>query len=349
MPRNLQYASLVLALLVASASLSGAAPLQQKDKAKAGTKQGVKGTTQMAGDNGKIGTTYTLGHGDKAINFTLTSAAYSVDRILDGSSAFMAGADEKFLVLHFTLHNPNKTENMVNWATLTYTAIDSNNVNHQVTGNGSVLFDKDGTHEAAQIVLKPAQKVAFYTALRIPSDVTVPKLIVQMPEALPVLRVYFAKGDIKPLASPFGDPSGVVALREVPSEAGVYYPASTDFDVKLVSGAYSQQVGSYEASEGKRLFVATVSVKNSSLTAKTISWGAFLTGVKTDDGEKTNFAGNRMYKSARDEDASNELQPGEEYTVRILIEIPVGAKVSELRLRENDSARAYLFKVPPVP
>lgn len=68
----------------------------------------VQGTTQLAGDVGVIGKAFTIGKNENAINFTLTSAEFSVSRVTVGEDVYTPKADEKLLVLRYTVHNPQK-------------------------------------------------------------------------------------------------------------------------------------------------------------------------------------------------------------------------------------------------
>lgn len=65
----------------------------------------VLGTTQLPGDFGQIGQTYTLGQREP-INFTLKSAEYAVTPFVVDNNTWVPKADEKLLILHYTVHNP---------------------------------------------------------------------------------------------------------------------------------------------------------------------------------------------------------------------------------------------------
>ena len=310
--------------------------------------RGVKGTVQLAGDNARIGTTYTLGQGYDAINFTLVSAEYQPSRILLADTILPAKADEKFLVLHFTLHNPNNRDFVANWATLRYTAIDSKDVNHVLSGNGSVLLVKEGTFESIKISLKPAQKIAAWTAIRIPADVSIPKLIIQRGDSIPVLRIYFQKGDIKAVQPPFADPNddkGCVAVKEIQGDSGAFYPSKT-FDLKLDSTEYaSKKIGVTPLRAGMKFFIATLTAKNGTMKPQRLFGFTFQTAVKTDDGERTRMLANTILKGKQDDRADMQLQPGEEYTFRILVPVPTNTNVQEFRIGEGEGYRPIVFKV----
>ncbi|HTQ08677.1 MAG TPA: hypothetical protein VMI31_01260, partial [Fimbriimonadaceae bacterium] len=84
----------------------------------------VKGTTQLAGDNGKLGVEYTIGKGNAAINVKLKSVEYSISRRIDGDLVDWPKPNEKFLVLHFNIHNPNHFQVTTNGYSLKFTAVD---------------------------------------------------------------------------------------------------------------------------------------------------------------------------------------------------------------------------------
>ncbi|MDR3687780.1 MAG: hypothetical protein P4L46_00255, partial [Fimbriimonas sp.] len=307
-------------------------------------KQYVKGTPQIAGDNGKVGVTYTIGKGAWAINFTLLSAEYSTARILDGNDIVWPQNTEKFLVLHYTLQNPNPTNLTANFWTLKWTAIDSGDVNH----DGLATFQKEGTQKTDQINIKPGQKLAYVSAIKIPSDVSIPKLIIQRGEGAKVLRLYFKKGEIKPLAPTLADPAdplGATVRKEIlvaPGESGALSPF---FDVKLDSSDYEDTIGVVKPQTGNRFFVAKVIVHNSGLHNWVLNGFSIPSSIKTDDGEKTGWAHPDIFKTARNEGVDMQLDGGQDYTVRVILQVPQNVKVTELRLRGNEVCRPLLFKI----
>ena len=90
--------------------------------------QVVQGTTQLRGDTAQFGTTFTVGK-QHPINFTLRSAEFTVERVNHGVRHVAPAADEKLLVLHFTLHNPRQQDYPLAPGALqgmpTFTAVDA--------------------------------------------------------------------------------------------------------------------------------------------------------------------------------------------------------------------------------
>ncbi len=300
----------------------------------------TKGTTQMAGAEAVIGTAYTLGK-IGAINFTLDSAEFRVERVNIGEETDAPKADEKLLVLNYTVHNPNKELLQYDWGTLKFTAVDVQNVNHESVGRVARI----GTGESVSLELKPGQKLGVFTAVVVPAKGVVPKLIVQHPEGGPVLR-YDLRKVVKALVAPFADSAdaaGATAKNEVVAEVGKFYPL-LKWDIKLASAAYvAGPLGEHEVAEDQRFFVATVALKNASSLTISYDTATFAPILIASDDEKSEHGG-RMLKTARNEYAGGELKPGQEYTARFAFAIPKNVTAKTLQLLEPES-RVYSFDV----
>ncbi len=303
----------------------------------------VAGTAQLAGGEGELGKTYTLGK-NNPINFTLRSAEYTVSRVTVGSHVYAPNAGEKLLVLHYTVQNPTKREQGIDYSSFKFTAVDAKDVN-QLFNN---YIAREGSSEIYQAQLKPAQKIDLIAAWAVPAAGPIPKLIVERESGAPVLR-YDLRGKAKPLVAPFADPadsSGATALQEVSAAAGTYYPLKT-FDMRLESVSFSSDpIDKKAPAEGKRYLVATLSIKNASgPTAREAgySYSNFKFDLKDADGEKTNFNGYLM-KAGRDEHADGSLKPGEEYKFRVYFELPQNLSGQTLYASEGDS-RTYAFDI----
>lgn len=301
----------------------------------------VKGTTQLAGDNGQIGVTYTIGK-SSPLNITLTDSEYTVVRISEGDVAIAPTGEEKLLVLRYTVQNPNSMETECDWGSLSFTAVDQSNNNHEATG---ILNAETG--QRLSIVLKPAQKVSAIAVFRVPAQGQVPKLIVERASGEPVLR-YDLRGKVKPLPALFAapeDPTGATARAEaIPAEMGRFYPLMR-FDAKLVSAAYaSGPFGEHEASEGNRFLVAVFTIKNQGRAKADYDWGIFPATLWTADGEKAEAR--CVLKSARNEGAGGSLSPGEEASIRVVFELPKEMAAKAISFAE-DASRSYRFEVKP--
>lgn len=331
-----------LMFAVSTASFGAAKP---KKPATAIDMSRTKGTTQLAGDNGKMGVTYTIGKGDHAVNFTLKSAEYEPNRVLTQRNTYLAKEDEKFIRLHFTFQNPNRRKITAYHATLKFTFVDDKGVNH----NNLRILSKEGEIAPAFYEMLPAQKGDFYAVFLVSADTPIHKLIVQNRTDEPVLRLYFKDGDIKPVPAPFADPAdptGSTVISEAVVDTNTVFPMGV-FDFKVLSDEYiTTPIGNLKPRKGKQFYVATVEAGNPSTTIKlNLNSGAFKVSVKTDDGEKSSFDFTRMFKTKRDEVHRDDLEPGDKYTCRLIIEIPLDVKVTAMRFLPGTNMRSILVNV----
>jgi hypothetical protein len=118
-----------VSLLLSGAVAASAATV--KKSAKPAPKPAPKsGTVQLAGDNGVFGTVYSINKGNP-IYFRLKSVEFTTNQVTIGENLYVPSAEEKLMVLHFTVQNPQKTEQFVRWDTLRFTAADAMNTNHE--------------------------------------------------------------------------------------------------------------------------------------------------------------------------------------------------------------------------
>ncbi|HWG84138.1 MAG TPA: hypothetical protein VNT60_01550, partial [Deinococcales bacterium] len=202
--------------------------------------QAVQGTTQLAGGEGALGKTYTLGKDNQALNFTLDSAEFSVTRVTMGGYVYAPKPNEKLLILRFTVQNPTKSEARLAYHSFKMTAVDATDINHEMDS----YIAREGTSDIIDVALKPAQKIQAYSVIKVPAAGPIPKLIVARGSGsnTPVVR-YDLRGKVKALTAPFAettDASGVTAAETVTAKAGTYYPGK-NFDLKLDSVAFSSE------------------------------------------------------------------------------------------------------------
>ena len=305
----------------------------------------VLGTKQLPGDFGQVGITYTIGQLDPT-NFTLLSAEYHADRFVVSDNAWGLDAGEKVLVLNYTVQNPTKDDQECYWGSLRFTAVDSRDVNH--TDIQTVIRTGDPS-DSINLSLKPAQKLNLTTAIVVPANGVIPKLIVSREEEAAVIR-YDLRGKVKPIPAPFADPAdptGATARKEVPAVAGAIHPIGL-FDARLEETGYTTQtLNDTEPEEGHRFFTAIFTIKNTTQTERAYYWGTFEPMLRDADGEKVDY-NQTMLKASRDEAASGDLAPGEEARVRFFFSMPEGVAAKSVSLKESDS-RSVVFDVPATP
>lgn len=304
----------------------------------------VQGTAQLAGGDGALGKTYSLGKTTNALNFTLAALEYGLAPITMGTNVYAPKADEKLLVLRYTVQNPQKSDTSLYYGSFKMTALDAKDINHEL--NSDVV--RDGTTEIYNAQLKPAQKINLLAVLVVPAAGAIPKLIVERGDGSPVLR-FDLRGKVKGLVAPFADPadsSGSSALVEVPAQAGVFYPMF-NFGGKLESVAFSQDKMDGKAPDaGKRYLIATFAIKNLlGTTAQPVSYSysSFKFQLLSAEGDRQTFSG-YLIKAARDEHADGSLKSGEEYRFRVYFTLPSDLAAKTLSVSEGVS-RAYNFDV----
>jgi hypothetical protein len=312
-----------------------------KPPVKPPTQTGVKGATQLAGDNGQIGQNYMIGPKGEELVFTLTGVEYTVARVMltgGAETAALPKADEKVLILRYSVQNPQKSDQFVNALGLTITAVDAKDVNHVANFMG-----RQGGTDSVNITLKPAQKLDVFTAITVPAAGPVPKLIIQRGEGTAVLR-YDLRGKVKQLAAPFAaDAAGASARTEVTATPATFYPLMR-FDARLDSTAFSSAaLGEHTLEEGQRFLLATVTLKNMHLDPSEYSAGEIRGEVTLASGEKVEARG--LLHATRPEETRGEVKPGAMATVRLFFVVPNGDAPKTLRLQETEESRAYIFDI----
>lgn len=300
------------------------------------------GTAQLPGDNGQLGQVYTISKGDPKF-FRLISAEYTVGHVVIGNILYSPKADEKLLVLHFTVQNPNKTtELFVRYDQLRFMAYDAANTGHEPEG----AWGDEQSHANVDLNLKPAQTVSAYAVIRVPAKGPIVKLMVQpnTDNDGPLLRYMFTD-QIKPLQAPFADPAdatGYTALTTVPAQLGTPYPL-TSFDmtiekIKTVTTAVQDDA----PPDGGAFLVATVLFKNMAPTESFLRYDQFLPVLTSTDGAELKYEG--MVLATAKQSVEQNIKPGAQMRVRLYFTVPQGATPKTLDLRDSDS-RTYEWEV----
>jgi hypothetical protein len=330
-------------MLLACLAAAQAAPAKSKAKKAPAKKPAptvkhyVQGTTQLSGENAQFGTTYTLCK-DNPINVTLKSAEYSVAQLPIGDDIYYPNADQKLLVLHYNLHNPQKSEIGLNWSNFQITAVDSNDQNWEYIGAAGV----ESTKATLDMSAKPAQKIDVYTAILVPAKGEIPKLIFKAHDER-VLR-YDPRGKVKPLEAPFADPAdktGATALNPVPGKPGIFYPLG-NWSIRFDEVSFADKaLNGNEPGENSRFLVLGLTAKNSSQSRNTINWSTFQPTVTDKDGNTLSWNQDTL-KSSRDETIDSDVDPGHEIKFRHYYAVPNDLPLKDYSIKEREG-RAYLF------
>lgn len=295
----------------------------------------VLGTNQMAGDDGKLGLTYTIGK-QNPMNVTLTGAEFTVERFNCGGYALAPGKDEKLLILSYTVHNPNKEITHYDSGTLKFTTVDQEDVNHE---GSNLVTRREGT-DALSFDLKPAQKIECRTAIIVPAKGTVPKLIVAHASGGAVLR-YDLRPILKPLAAPFAG-EGMDALSEIKANVGEYMPLMYYSAKYLSNGFQESRFGPTTIGDDKVFFLPKFTVKKQTTTGHILRFKCL---AITEDGDR--YEAWSIAKASVDEHAASNMEPGQETSIRMVIQVPKKAKIKEVRFWEEQEkpSRVYIYSV----
>jgi hypothetical protein len=338
--------TLTLSLLICG--IAGAAT-KPKPKLKP-AKPAPKPSVQLAGDNGVFGTVYAIKK-EGTLYFRLKSAEYTTDQVVMGDSLYVPKSDEKLLVLHFTVQNPQKSEQYVRWDSLNFTAVDSMNNNHD--GNNDWGDDDAKDHAKIAMSMKPAQTINVLTVITVPAKGSIPKLMV-LPgsDNGPVLRyimnpdpkapVQNKPGSLKAPIVDSADATGYTAIETVPGVVGTAYPYG-NFDTTVEKFDYSTSaVGDYTPEDGGRLLLVTVLMKNESPSDQFLRYDTVAPVLTSTDGEELKY--DDMFLATGNRPFAQNVKGLAEVRVRMLFEVPKDATPKTLALKENES-RTYEFAV----
>jgi hypothetical protein len=330
----------LIAMSLTACAVAFAAPKKKSahKPVKKPTPRVVLGTKQLSGDQAVLGQVYTLGK-ESAMNITLNRVEYSTDRLRFGEEAKIPGADEKFLVLYYTLHNPLGHEQLVRFDTFEFTAVDSTDTNRESPRNVGV----ESTQQELDVNLKPGQKINAYTFIPVPAKATVPKLIIKAREEM-VLR-YDLRGKVKPLSGPAVDPAdkdGASALGEVPAQFGKTYQMGV-FDVTINSAEYSTKARpDQELEEGARNFIVSGTVKTAHPREQLLRFDSIQVTYTDQDGADISFSQD-LIAASRDASFETNLAFGKEVKVRFPVKVAKDQNVMRMSIGQGESPRTYVY------
>lgn len=301
------------------------------------------GTPQLPGENGEMGQVYIMRKANP-LYFRLLSADYTTRQVRIGDSTYVPNANEKLLVLHFSIQNPQKTgELLARFDTLKFTAVDAMNVNHDFCGD----WGDAETHNSLGISLKPSQKIEVYTVITVPAKGVVPKLMVQSPVDNDggVLR-YDLHGKVTSLPEPIADPadaSGATALTTVPGKLNEAYPYA-NYSVTVEKFDFTtDKIQDEDPPDGGRYLLVTLLVKNESGGDAVLRFDTFAATLTSTDNENLDFGGDLLLASAYRK-LDQQVKPGAETRIRMYFKVPKDVTPKTLALKENES-RTYEFAV----
>lgn len=303
---------------------------------------GAAGNGQLDGNRSKLGQTSTLGK-RSPLNVTLRSAAYSIRPFSVGLTTVVPEAGEKLLVLRYSIQNPQKSDVPYYWGSVRFTAVDPQDRNHTLNFNVA----REGTTDALQVTLKPAQKIDAVAVLKVPANLPIHKLLVERGEenTTSILR-YDLKGNVAALPAPFAepsDPSGATARDVIPASVRTFYPApSLDLNVESIA-LTTQAIAGRTPASGQQFLLITVLVKNTLNRPLDFYWGTLRSEVRGAD-ERVFTWNNQVLGASTDEAVQAQLKPGETRRMRYFYEVPRNEPLTTLSFKEGNG-RTYRFSL----
>ncbi|WP_309714601.1 hypothetical protein [Armatimonas sp.] len=298
----------------------------------------TKGTAQLPGDNGKLGVTYQLGEKDRELHFTLESAQVA-PYYKTPEAAVVAGADQRLLLLTFTVQNPQKMTDMtVNSSAFTFTAVSPDDKNFLASGP---LYQPENS-KSYQTALKPAQKVRLQVVLPIYATGPVRKLIVQRGSGA-VLR-YDLSEQIGKMKTSFS-PDSLELLSEVKVEFGKPFDVSgLEAEVQAVT-IHENPVGKYKPYQDFRIFTVQLKLTNLLARPQQLNWNTLKPTLTDEDGQK--LAWQTDYLSLVNKLSINqEVLPGEFVRGLLVFKALKNQKPIKLRLLEERANRTAIITIP---
>jgi hypothetical protein len=266
---------------------------------------------------------------------------YRATAVRAGSSLIRPAADEKLLVVRFTLRNPGSKETWLSWSSVSFRAVDAKGMNREDLQE----FFNEQTGESVDASLQPNQKIDAYTVITMPARGPATLLRAQAEDGNPL---EFALGSaVAALQPPFADPTdptGASALAEVPAAIGESIMVG-NFSMSVEKVAYTRgPIQESGPSKGSQFLVANLRVKNQAPADQPLAWDSFDFTLRAPDGDDVPWNG-ELLAAKRDDTVEVTATPGREIALRIYFEVPLELRPAALFAREGAGGRGYLIDV----
>lgn len=336
MLRVLAIASILAIGFLPEVGVGQAKPKPKTNPPKPAATAPTKGTVQMPGDNGKVGVTYQLGAKGDELHVTLDSAELAT-RFNVMEDTYVARANQRLLVLTYTVHNPQKRDMSVGWASVKFTAVSPDDENFECS---SYLYHPE-RRTRFDISLKPAQKSKVMVVFPIHGTGPVTKLIMQRGDA-PVVR-YDLRTALKPLKSTFS-PNGIDLLQagtgtlNQPFDVGPW-----DIVVEKIEKV-TGQVGAYSSNDEQDLFLVTAKFTNTLLRPHNLTWNTFEPSVTDENGEALDWVSD-FYTMTGNKTLNMDVDGGATVRGKWVFAGPKSFVGQTLKLKHNETERTISVKL----
>lgn len=315
--------------------------------------EGTIGTKQMAGTDGQVGVTYSLKDKDfvPRFNINLTNVTYSTKRFSFDDTTGAALTGEKYLVIRYTVHNPNKEDVEMpayGMASKLFQAVGSDNKTYEPqdwcwnTFLDLPVLLPGKKYPSGDLKLKPGQKSETVVALiPLPSDITVPKLVVKRGRVGTKEEVvrFDVRDKVKSDFGIFADPANPFTPKEeVAAQAGTAYPLTnlefTISDLKRESGPLRQDI---VAEEGKEFLTGVIALKNISPQTRYM-WvdSKPVITLVDEDGEKVSFDSSYLKMNRTEDITVGNVEPLDSRKGVFYFEVPKNDKYKQILIHERN-------------
>jgi hypothetical protein len=276
--------------------------------------------------------------GGSSLGLTLRRVEYRATPIRAGSEMIVPGADEKLLVVRFSLRNPGCEETWVDYSCLSFIAVDALGMNRECCGD--LLNEQTG--ESMNTSLLPGQRIDAYAVITLPARGPDTGLVALGADGN--LLEYPLAGAVAALEPPFADPAdptGASALAQVPMATGTAFPVeSLAVTVERVV-LNRDRIQKRRPGRGNQFLTVSLRVKNVSPEDQQLYCESLDFALRSPQGADVPW-NQELLASGREDVADSTLTPGRETTARIYFEVPQGLGPLTLFARRGEGARAYL-------
>jgi hypothetical protein len=340
-PLNVLFvSSLLIGSVLLAADSAGQAKAKPKTKPPAkpaapSTKPTL-GTSQLPGDNGKIGTIYQLGDKGAELHFTLDGATVATS-FATVNQNLIAGKNERLLVLNFTVHNPLKTEQVADSRSFKFSVVSPDDKN--VEFNGAVYEPQKRT--SISQMLKPAQKVKLSAVIPIFAQGPITKLMVARGPGA-ILR-YNLSESLEKSTSVFAA-DGISIGNDATAELGKPFDlAGYEIEIQEVAEA-SAAIGNYIPSATTGVYYAVVKFTNPMMQPLSVGWQYFTPVLTDENGENIHWSKD-MFSMSSATAFSQDVEGGSSVRARYLFSGAKGLQLAKFKLTRNSIDRSVSVKL----
>lgn len=280
------------------------------------------------GVDAELGESHQLGE-RRPLEFTLISARHALGWT-HHTRYGTPTADEKMLVLRFSVRNVGEEAVEFSYTSLDFVAVDGQSVGHARENPIAVYLD--GTEDELDMTLRPTQYVVAYTAILLPADRSVSELIVEPREADAAALRYDLSGAIDPLPEVLRGDGQQAVKQPLEGRAGFFYPTGA-FDVRVrdVETRTDPEIDGWTLDDDMKWAIVTLDVRSRFDETLPVTYREFR-GSRLIDDFGDDYENIRSLHPRRDREFDGEVAPGEIETIRLLYEIFDDAEPEALSL-----------------